>query len=66
MDLPVHRPDGRTSGIVFALPDEINAWIDSHPSSKRSHESELAALRREVAIITSNDRTNFYAQRLNL
>jgi hypothetical protein len=46
MRLPIHRC---TSGIIFALPDEITAWIRSQPRGERSPDSELAALRRKVA-----------------
>lgn len=49
MDLPIHRPDAHMGGVVFALPDEINAWIRSHSSRTRSHDSELAALQNKVA-----------------
>ena len=56
IDLPIHRPDARMQGGVFALPDEINAWIGSHPSTKRSYESELAAVRKKVSTLTRQNK----------
>jgi hypothetical protein len=49
MGLPVRRPGGRTKGVVFALPEELDAWRRSR--FEHTSEPEAERLRHELADI---------------
>jgi hypothetical protein len=47
--LPVRRPEGDfAKGPVFAVPEEIEAWVQKMPVSDEARAEELKRLRREV------------------
>src|SRR3954471_19979906 len=33
LGLPVHRPNGKTDGVVIALPAELDAWVKAMPTT---------------------------------
>jgi hypothetical protein len=45
--LPIRRPHGQGSGVVFAFSDEVDVWMRSHFESGR--ESEVEVLRKKLA-----------------
>lgn len=49
MGLPVRRPNGGSNGIVFAICDELDAWVRSQQGGNGDGQFELPALRRELA-----------------
>lgn len=51
LGLPIRRPNHGTTGVVFAMRDEIDSWIRSHPRANGDeHEhDDLEILTRELA-----------------
>lgn len=56
--LPVRRPDGAVKGIVLAVPNEVDAWLQSRFAPKGgSSESELDKLRERIAELLAENQS---------
>ena len=66
MSLPVRRPEGRAKGIVYALPDEIDVWLQQPAHDGTKTASELRRLRSELSCALAEiQRLNSENQRLH-
>lgn len=58
LHLPVRRPDGQAKGIVRAVPNEIDLWLQSRftPNGENS-KSELDRLRERIAELLAENQS---------
>jgi hypothetical protein len=47
--LPVHRPNSRNQGIVFAWPDELDAWVSRQSPQPIDGPTKVLQLENEIA-----------------
>ena|SRR5713226_1691081 len=55
--LPVRRPRGKSRSAVFAVPEEINAWIASRPQSSTEDNNGFSVLERAASAAPKVRRT---------